>query len=73
MKLQTMKKKTYNAPQCTAVQMNVEKFICLSIPIGSTPGPGGGGQAKSFNPDDSEEEMEYVSDYGYENTNLWKK
>ena len=47
MELQTMKKKTYNAPQCTAVQMNVEKFICLSIPIGPGPGPGGGGQAKA--------------------------
>ena len=42
-----MKKKTYNAPQCTAVHMNVEKFICLSIPIGPGPGPGGGGQAKA--------------------------
>ena len=56
-----MKKKTYNAPQCTAVQMNVENFICLSIPIGSTPGPGGGGQAKAnyfF-----EEEDESASDF----------
>ena len=54
-----MKKKTYNAPQCTAVQMNVENFICLSIPIGSTPGGGGQAKANYF----FEEEDESASDF----------
>lgn len=27
--------------------MNVENFICLSTPIGPTPSPGGGRQAKA--------------------------
>ncbi len=54
-----MKQKIYSAPQCTKLIIDIEKLICLSIPIGPGPGPGGGGQAKEnpFNRDEADENL----------------
>ncbi|ERK02976.1 hypothetical protein [Segatella salivae] len=41
-----MKKRIYIHPTIQVLTVNSENFICLSVPIASGPGPGGGGQAK---------------------------
>lgn len=58
-----MGKKIYITPECTQVCLNVEKFICLSIPIGAGAGPGGGGQAKQnpFMDEDANEDTDGIS------------
>lgn len=41
-----MKKNIYSHPVTRVVILKSENFICLSVPIGTGAGPGGGGDAK---------------------------
>ena len=54
-----MKKNIYSHPVTRVVILKSENFICLSVPIATGAGPGGGGDAKRgfFEEEDNDEDV----------------